>query len=114
FDIALQFFGHSFIRVDAEDPVIACLLSGKVFLSRVTGPRSNIDSIGECASDFSRSIGALRVDDDDLIGPGERFQSSLDVVLFVKRDDGGGDFHWAGPFCLTSSEFARERQRAMY
>ena len=62
-----------------------------VLLIDVAGPRPDVHAVGELPGDGDRVVGALRVDDDDLVGPGERGQRVGDRVGLVLRDDGGGD-----------------------
>ena len=52
------------------------------------------------AADLERAVRALGVDDEDLVGPGERSQAAGDVLFLVPREDDGGDRnHGALPAC---------------
>ncbi len=62
-----------------------------VLLIDVAGPRAHVHAIGELARDRDGVVRALRIDDDDLVGPGEGLQRVGDRVGFVLRDDDGGD-----------------------
>ena len=88
-----EFWRHTFVGVEIEDPVVASLLGGVVLLRCVTRPGSNEDAISELASDLNRAIRTFGIDDDDLIRPRQRLQRVGDVVLFVVGDDGRSDFH---------------------
>src|SRR5262249_8851283 len=93
FHFARQLRRNAFICVQAEDPVVRSLMSGKVLLSRITRPRPDKDVIGEGASDLDCAIGALGIHDDYLVGPRQRFESCGNVVLFVESNDCRGYFH---------------------
>jgi hypothetical protein len=58
-----------------------------ILLVDITLPGSHVHAIRKLAGNRDGVIRALRVDDDDLVGPGERLQRVGDRVGFVFGDD---------------------------
>src|SRR5262249_29595638 len=87
-DVGGQLRRDDLVGVERQDPVPRREVDRGVLLERVTGPRPDDDVIGELARDGRRLVLGLRVDDDDLVGPGDRLQAGAQALFFVARDDG--------------------------
>ena len=58
-----------------------------ILLVDVSVPGSHVHTIGELARDCDRVVGAFRIDDDNLVGPGNGLQCVGNRVGLVLRDD---------------------------
>ena len=57
-------------------------------------------------------VGAMRIDDDDFVGPLDRFERALDVGGLVPRDDRDGQLHTGSvtpSFQLPAASFRSNR-----
>src|SRR5262245_28373738 len=63
-----------------------------VLLIDVSIPAPDVHAFGELACDVDGVVGALRVDDDQLIGPRDGSPGFGDDFCFVFRDDYHGDW----------------------
>src|SRR5262249_632810 len=66
---------HSLIGIEAENPIIFCLLGGEILLRRIPGPGAYKYAISKARCDFRGSIGAFCIDDDDFVRPREGLES---------------------------------------
>jgi hypothetical protein len=89
-DLGGQRRGHALVGIEGENPVIRGEILGMVLLRAVAGPVAHLDAghVGPCALD--RVVGAVGVDEDDLVGPRHRLQRLDDVRTFVVGDDRNG------------------------
>jgi hypothetical protein len=69
---------------------VARLFGGKIFLVDVARPRTNDHPIRIAPRDGDSVVGALRIDNDDFVGPADRFKRGGDVRGFVVGDDRDG------------------------
>ena len=99
-DLGGELRRHALVGIERKDPVVAGLLGGEILLRDVAGPRPHDHLVGELPRNRDGVVGALAVDDDDLVGPREGLERGLDVRRFVEGDDGGRDRH--GHQCYTS------------
>src|SRR3954468_13402861 len=83
-----------FIRIEAQNPVVRCLAQGEVLLPDVPEPWLMNEPRVEITSDERRAVGASGINNNNLIYKVCRApQASWEILLFVKRDNGEGDFH---------------------
>ena len=61
-----------------------------ILLHPVAGPLPHLDPCGMGTRPLDRIVGAVRVDDDDFVGPGDRLERLDDVGTFVVGDDRDG------------------------
>ena len=74
----------AFVGVERQDPVVRRQRRREVLLRDVPGPRSRtITRSVNCRAMRDGVVGALGVDDDDLVGPADRRQRRRDVRRFV-------------------------------
>ena len=66
---------HALVGVERQNPVVARERRRVVLLRDVAGPLADDDAIGVPPRDRDGVVGALRVDDDDLVGPGDRLRA---------------------------------------
>ena len=85
-----------------------------ILLIDVAVPGTHVHAIGELARDRDRVVRALGVDDDDLVGPGERRQRVGDCVGLVLRDDGGGDGRHCSGIVYYAVDMEQNEALALY
>ena len=82
-------------RSASEDPIMARKRRRTVLLIDVTRPRALDHMVGMLPGNGKGIVGAEGVDDDDLVGPGDRRQGVADIPCFVLGDDGDREFRHA-------------------
>jgi hypothetical protein len=95
-DFVGQRRGHPFVGVQGQDPVVRRDRGGVVLLRAEPRPGSDLDPIGVPTRDRDGVVGALGVDDDDLVRPAHRRQRRLDIRRFVPGDDRNGQLRHGG------------------
>ena len=111
---ALRSSGHALVGVERKNPVVGRQARGVIFLLDVAVPRPHVDAIGEPARDRHGVVGAFRIDDDDLVGPGERRQRVGDGVGFVLRDDDGGNGRHCSGIVYYAVDMEQNEALALY
>ena len=86
-DFTRELRRHALIGVERQDPVVARDRRRVVFLGDVAGPLAHDDMWREPLRDRHGVVGAAGIDDDQLVGPGDRLQRLADVRRFVPGDD---------------------------
>src|SRR5690349_20399683 len=84
-----QFVRHALIGIETEDPIVFRLLDRKLFLRAKAGPGVYDYSCAAAGGDVPCRVGGVRIDDYDLVGPGNGFAGGPDIRFFIERDDGG-------------------------
>ena len=69
---------------------------GVVLLRAVARPGAHLDARGMSPRDRRRVVGALGIDDDDLVGPCDRGERRVDIRRFVPSYDRDGQFRHTG------------------
>src|SRR6187397_1498027 len=68
FDLIAQFGGHAFVGIEIEDPIVESVVHAELLLVREAGPGICDDAGSECSSEIARSIRALGINDQNLVG----------------------------------------------
>jgi len=95
FDFCSEFWGHAFVGVEVEDPLV---FEVDVFHGPVLVVSSAVVGAGEpsCAGglgDFFCSVCGEGIEDDDVVTEGDGFEKAWEVVFFVECLDEDGDGH---------------------
>ena len=88
-----QFDTDTFVGIDTQDPVVLCLIRGKILLSGVPLPPVLDDSSAASHSDLPRAVGTARVNDKDFIASRQAADSFADTRFLVECNDDSGDSH---------------------
>ncbi len=75
------------IRIEVKDPLVLCLILGKVFLLSVATPGLPKNSGAQRLGQLQRPIGAARVHNDDVLNPCNTSNRSAEIVPLVEGDD---------------------------
>ena len=70
---------HALVGVERQDPVVRCQSRGVILLRAVPGQPRTSTRVASLLGDRHRSIGAAGIDDDDFVGPGDRFECRRNV-----------------------------------
>ena len=92
-DLVAQGRGHTLVGVDAQHPVMARSIDGELLLRRMSGPIAFHHPRAQRRGALARRIAGVRVDDHDLVAPGERGEALVDALRFIERDHAGADGH---------------------
>ena len=95
-DLAGQRRRDPLVGVQREDPVVPGERGRVVLLRAVARPVPHEHPVGVPPRDLDRAIGAARVHDDDVVGPGDRVQGPAQVRLLVPGDDGHRELRHGG------------------
>src|SRR5882757_6224095 len=93
-DLLTQLAGDTFVRVNAQNPVMTGAVDGELFLRTVPGPIALDDTGSERAGNLARRIRGMRINDEDLVAKAHGPQARLDPIRLVVRDNAGGQLHW--------------------
>src|SRR5205823_3078456 len=86
-DLQRQLGRHLFIRIDIQHPRISRYADPEVLLGPVARPVALEDSRPQRLSFLSRSIGAVSVNNDGFVRPGDTLEASFDVEVLILGDD---------------------------
>src|SRR5690606_34495030 len=79
---------HALVRVDGKHPGTACQIQGPVLLPAKTGPVvGQADPGAFSLRDFTRSVRAAGVDDNNFIGKTDRVDAFANMCRLVFGDD---------------------------
>jgi hypothetical protein len=78
---------HALIGIERQNPVVARQRRGVVLLFDVAQPVVDDDAVREPAGDGDGVVSTAGIDDDDLVGPGDRRQRRTEIGGFVLRDN---------------------------
>ena len=92
-DLPRQRRRDAFVGIERQDPVMAREPRSEVLLIAVAGPWTHLDARSMATGNGHGVVGAVGIDDDDLVGPGHRFERRPDVSRFVVGDDRDGQLH---------------------
>ena len=87
----VKLFGEDFVGVDTKDPVIFCQGYGISFLCAISIECPEVDGAAEFPADANRVVGAVAIQDEDLITPGQAGKRTTDIPAFVVGDDDSAD-----------------------
>ncbi len=75
------------LGVERQHPIASAARDRPVLLRPVSWPVCRFDGGTHAFADGDGIVRAARIDDDDLIFPGDRLQACGDGILLVERDD---------------------------
>ena len=90
-EFLLEPVGYAFIAVNGKDPITRCQVQCVVLLGAESLPGNNMNMGCVFPGNFSRSIAALSIDDDDLVSPCHAGEAFTNIVLFVPGNDDDAD-----------------------
>jgi hypothetical protein len=80
--------GNAFIRIEDKDPGVRALINGILLLRAETPPRFDEHIATEVGCNLNRLVCAPGIDDDDLPGKGNIFQTGGQILRLILRNDG--------------------------
>src|SRR5581483_3517989 len=93
-DLRAQLVRDTLVGIQAENPVVSCIVHRELLLRAVPGPVALDHAGAERASNLTCAIRGMRVNDDDLVTEADRAQAGLDPVRLVVSDHARSDAHW--------------------
>ena len=75
-----ELWGDPLVGIERQDPVVRGNLRGVILLRAVAGPLANSTRSASRRAIATVSSVLSRVDDDDLVGPGDGLERGLDVA----------------------------------
>src|SRR4051794_30250636 len=88
-----KLFGYALVCVQTENPFMSGLVRRKLLLQRKARPLSRNNACPASFCNLTRSISRLRINNQNLIGPGDGLARGPYILLFVECDNRRGDFH---------------------
>ena len=64
-------------------------IDGELLLRAIAGPVALDDARAVARRELARSVGRMRVDDDDLVAEAHTLEASLDPIRLIESDDAG-------------------------
>jgi len=88
----VKLFGEDFVGIDTKDPVVFYQGYGMSFLCAIPIECPEVDGTAEFPTDADRVVGAVAIQNEDFVTPGQAGKCTTDIPAFVVGDDDGADW----------------------
>src|SRR5713226_6121852 len=96
-NFSAQLVRHTLVGVDAQHPVVRHQLQGLIAEFAEARKVALVDLVGVLPAGLLRAVGAVGVQNHDLVGPGEALQGSTNLPFLVERKDIGRELRHGPP-----------------